>query len=142
MLPFFKDSRYIKENNKPILVIYRPYLCPYMIDILKYWNKLAKENCFNGLYTMSQRFEDKTDRELFDYVDRHIEYEPGFVWSKTEYPENKVSLKSKIHDYILRKFNVDMALLATGPQFRDYDQVWKRILQLEPESDKSVPGAF
>lgn len=141
-LKFFKDERYIKENNKPFLVIYRPYSCEYMLDVLKYWNKRAVEEGFNGITYLSQRFEITNDKALYDYMNYHIEYEPGFVWSKAEYPENRISLKSRLHDAILRRTNVDISFLASGLKYRDYDLVWKRILELKPENEKSVAGAF
>lgn len=141
-LDFFKDSRYLKENNKPILVIYRPYSCTYMLDVLNYWKKRAIENGFDGIVYFSQRFEDRRDSDLYNFFDYHIEYQPGFVWGKNEYPENRLSVFERLHDHILRKFNIDIPFLKNGPRFRDYDQVWSRILELKPESVKSVAGAF
>ena len=118
-LKFFKDDRYIKQNNKPFLVIYRPYSCEYMLDVLKYWNDRAIEEGFGGIVFLSQRFEIINDKSLYDFIDYHIEYEPGFVWSKSEYSENRVSLKSRIHDAILRRTNIDLSFLANGPRDRD-----------------------
>lgn len=141
-LDFFKDDKYIKEGNKPFLVIYRPYSCEYMLEILKYWNKRAIDEGFSGITYLSQRFEILDDQALYDYMDYHIEYQPGFVWSKKEYPENKESISDKIHDAILRRANIDIKILANGPKFKDYDLAWKRILDLKPESPKSVAGAF
>ena len=40
-LNFFKDHRYIKIDNKPLFLVYKPNLLPS--DFISYWNKWAKE---------------------------------------------------------------------------------------------------
>lgn len=49
-LPFFKDNRYIKVNNKPVIAIYVPEDIPDYDNMIHFWNKLAKQNGFNGVY--------------------------------------------------------------------------------------------
>lgn len=44
----FRDSRYIKIDNKPIFLIYRPEFLPD--DFCPTWERLAKESGFNGIY--------------------------------------------------------------------------------------------
>lgn len=55
ILPFMKDERYIKIDNKPLLVIYN--LANYPYDKYMAFNKrireIAKENGFDDLYIMS-----------------------------------------------------------------------------------------
>jgi glycosyltransferase involved in cell wall biosynthesis len=57
IMPFFKDKRYIKIDNKPILIIYRPHLIPkeVMNDAIKIWKDYAKQNGFDGLYLINTR---------------------------------------------------------------------------------------
>lgn len=43
-LDAFKDERYLKHENRPIFLIYRPLQHPYLADFIQLWNKLAKEN--------------------------------------------------------------------------------------------------
>jgi len=48
-LEAFKDERYMKQDGKPIFLIYRPMQHPYLSDFIKHWNNLAKINGFpNG----------------------------------------------------------------------------------------------
>lgn len=47
-LKAFKDKRYVKIDNKPVFLIYRPDLVP--ADFVPYWNKLAKDAGFDGMY--------------------------------------------------------------------------------------------
>lgn len=44
----FKDKRYVKIDNKPVFLIYRPDFVPY--DFVPCWNELAKEAGFDGIY--------------------------------------------------------------------------------------------
>jgi hypothetical protein len=48
VLPFFKDERYIKIDNKPFFVIYDPVAVPQ--EFMEIFEKLAKENGFDGIY--------------------------------------------------------------------------------------------
>ena len=46
LLPYFKDSRYVKHDNRILFLVYN-----YSDEIQKmveYWDKLAKENGFAG----------------------------------------------------------------------------------------------
>jgi len=57
LLPAFKDSRYLKVNNKPMFMIYRPLDFPDVAFFIKLWQKLAKENGLSGLYFIGQTVE-------------------------------------------------------------------------------------
>lgn len=50
ILPAFKDSRYLKIDNKPIFMIYRPLANDEIQIFIKVWRKLAVENGLNGIY--------------------------------------------------------------------------------------------
>ena len=51
ILEAFKDIRYFKIHDKPIFVIYRPFMLPKIEEFIILWNNLAKKEGFpNGLY--------------------------------------------------------------------------------------------
>lgn len=50
LLKFFMASNYIKEGNRPMLLIYRVHKIPCYKPMFAYWEKLAKEAGFDGLY--------------------------------------------------------------------------------------------
>lgn len=146
LLPFFKDHRYIKENNRPFLVIYRPYLCECIIEMLEYWNELAIENGFDGLRLASQRFEKAKELpEIYDYFDYHIEYQPSLARSQIGNKKSiSMQIRGKIHDFILNVFNKDISFKQQkiGPSIVDYDTIWKQIIHTDPTSDKAIAGGF
>ena len=49
-LPFFMDKRYIKIDNKPVLFIYDYDAIPDFEMYKDTWDRLAKENGFNGIF--------------------------------------------------------------------------------------------
>lgn len=146
LLPFFKDNRYIKEDNKPLLIIYRPYLCDKMIEILDYWKELAKKNGFEGLKIASQRFENPSgNKELFEYMDYHIEYQPDYDKCHLKKKSGFLGLVKKlIHDSILKVLNIDLHLKNKQriPDVFNYDEMWKQIIESTPVSDRAIAGGF
>lgn len=145
LLPFFKDKRYIKENNMPLIVIYRPYLCSCMIEMLEYWKKLAMENGFSGLKVASQRFENANKyKEIYDYCNYHIEYQPGMARNQSVQKTVSQKIRISIHDMILKYFNKDISFhqKVSGPVKVSYDDIWNKIILSAPSSDKAIAGAF
>jgi hypothetical protein len=62
VLKAFKDSRYVKIDNKPVFVIYKPLLVP--ADFMPTWDKWAKEEGFDGIYFIARVFEpDEMDKK-------------------------------------------------------------------------------
>lgn len=53
LLPFFKDSRYIKIDCRPVFMIYRPDDIPVLNDMLLFWNELAVKEGFSGIYSIA-----------------------------------------------------------------------------------------
>ncbi|MFN9114866.1 MAG: glycoside hydrolase family 99-like domain-containing protein, partial [Bacteroidota bacterium] len=43
LLPYFKDPRYIRINNKPVFVIYKSYLFPDIKNTINIWRQEAKK---------------------------------------------------------------------------------------------------
>lgn len=58
ILPFFKDERYIKINNKPFLILYHyhEFKPDELKNIISKFNDLTKENGFNGIYFVGQGY--------------------------------------------------------------------------------------
>lgn len=63
LLPAFKDSRYIRINNKLAFVIYYPFKFEGISEFIHDWNELAKANGLNGFHFIAQTINVKADRE-------------------------------------------------------------------------------
>lgn len=152
LLQFFLSDRYIKENNKPFVVIYRPELIDCLNDMLDYWQELAKENGFDGLVFAYQHpyFGDftKKDDSRFAYA---IEYQPGYALKDHERQKesnvlaNIVKFKRKINLFLEKYFNCQISLRNYMPakiRLQNYDEIWTLLLNRTPPTNKYIPGAF
>jgi hypothetical protein len=54
---FFKDSRYIKIDNKPVFMIYLPVDVPCLKDIKELWDEECKKIGFDGIYIINTIWE-------------------------------------------------------------------------------------
>ena len=146
MLPFFFFFRYIKEGNEPLLVIYRPYLYENMIDMLDYWKQLAIENGFDGLKIASQRFEQpEKEKDLYEYLDYHIDYQPDYDKCHLSGKDTITSkIKGILKHMLLDHFNIDLHMYKKNrkPLIFSYDEMWQNIISSNPDSEKTIAGAF
>lgn len=146
LLPFFKDDRYIKEENQPLFVIYRPEIMPCLNEMLDYWQELARKSGFDGIKFAYQGiwFDQVKNRDdsRFDY---DIEYEPGYGETYLQSSSNKAlfNLAKKVDDVCQKLFNWKPSQLYLRKVRRlNYDDVWNAINNHIPEDKKRVAGAF
>lgn len=50
LLPFFKDQRYIKEDGRPMFLLYRSVNIPCCREMMELWDELAKDAGFEGMH--------------------------------------------------------------------------------------------
>lgn len=75
LLRFFKDDRYIKKDNKPVLLLYNASIIPNRNKMLALWDKRVKEEGFDGLWIVAmKRLE--TDNTRLTGVSANVSFEP------------------------------------------------------------------
>ncbi len=144
LLPFFRDSRYITLDGKPLLLIYKPEEIPCLKDMLSCWRKAAKEAGFPGLCLMIQNpawyFSPSYDPRGFDY---QVRFQPFFsmVWGRKNLPllntakilyraGRALGLK-KLMDRLLAARTENRWDAGNREQTRlDYDALWEITLSL------------
>ncbi len=154
LLPFLLDPRYIKKDNKPVLVIYRPDLIEKRGDMISCWNSLAVKAGLEGICFMFQRPDavlsgTAGDMSMFDYC---IEYQPLLEFSLMSDEKRRFmklrKLKRKLMHYIEKHWGVStegmkLSRLKTSQlSVYDYDRVWSDIISKKPLFQNSIPGAF
>ena len=119
LLPFFKDERYIKINNRPVFTFYQSRNDFRTIKkMVNYWNDLAINNGFDGILCMSKDI-------LYPVkLEKRMKYTPFQMTTPL------VFLKYKIKIYFNKKKN-NLAVW-------DYDKCWKDILKEAKASDKDT----
>lgn len=150
LYPFFKDERYIKYDEKPLFVIYRPDLIDCLNEMLDYWQKLAEEKGLRGIAFAYQGYK-------WDYVKKKddsrfcfdIEYQPTLSWNAKRQKNILVKIQDSLPKFIKRSLAGSLNILRgwlimkeTAGKIYDYDKEWEDILNHIPASDKSVPGVF
>lgn len=147
-LRFFKDNRYIRIDNKPLLIIYRPELIGCLNEMLDTWKELAIKNGFEGITFAYQHFNygnmKNKDDSRFSY---QIEYQPSYSMKESE--NNRLLLfmkriKNKIDVFSQRIFHksIPVSELRNNLKKYNYDDLWDNILKRNPENEKNIPGAF
>jgi len=115
LLKFFKDDRYIKIDNKPMLLIYRTENISDVNIMYDYWEKLALKNGFNGIYLV-ETLNSFQNTAFVEKSSAMVEFEPMYTTS------NFIPIKKKIIDKI---YNF---LFFKGVMTRSYDYVWSLIV--------------
>ena len=146
LLPFFKDERYLKEEDKPLFIIYKPDLMECRKEMMEYWNELAKDAGFAGMKFAYQHpayaFSNAEDKNIFDYS---IEYQPAYArYWMSEHKKSIISLKTKnkIADFMKHKLKISVSL-RNEVEIVPYEDVWSEIVQHHGDgSGKVIPGAF
>jgi ubiquinone/menaquinone biosynthesis C-methylase UbiE len=87
IMPFFKDDRYIKVNNCPVLIVYRPqyFSKNVMNDAIKIWRDYVKQNGFEDIYLInaeSHNFDSVNKYENFDASVQFFSYKMSKNWRK------------------------------------------------------------
>lgn len=150
LLPFFKDPRYMTENNKPLMVIYIPNIIRKLKKMLDVWSQMARDNGFDGLTFIYQSaassFDNSWDHSLFDYG---VEMNPGYVGLANRQKNSSFFPKLMKYSHEIKRFlHIRRSLLPqkkiTEVSKADYDYTWQRILELRPFSNapKMIPCAF
>lgn len=74
LLPFFKDKRYLKKDNKPVFMFFIPNFNEKN-EIVKYFNNKCIENGFNGICTIDIITEYMSNDEILEYLQSNqVEY--------------------------------------------------------------------
>jgi lipopolysaccharide biosynthesis protein len=75
MIPYFKDRRYIRVNNKPVFIVYKPFLMPDPTATVKRWRDAARKHGIE-LYLCHMIFSYHKDKSLIPGFDAMIDFEP------------------------------------------------------------------
>jgi len=148
LLPFFKDSRYIRVDDKPMFTIYKPDEIKHCKEMMEYWDELAKNNGLKGITFVFQHYSSlinkNFDPKMFDYG---IEYEPFYSFYTYDNKLKKVAINIKhAVEYVARKvLRKNIISIRSVLRKEDYNKVWDKIIERgkKHRGDLNLfPGAF
>lgn len=133
---FFEDDRYIKIDNKPVLIIYDAISISCWKEMRELWIQKSKEDGWDGIYFISTL---KTERDLHASVDgkydAQFEYQPTFGVRRI----NKLDYGFWYH----LKYDVLNLRIHNRITKFSYDRVWKSVISRSGSYNiKTFLGAF
>ena len=140
LLPFFKDKRYIKENGKPMMIMYNPLGVKEFPKMMEKWQKWAKEAGLPGIFFLHQQNEFDHDKEEGgNLYDGGIEFQSNAAVIDFQSKSIKFQFE-RILNRIADKFPL-LRCKSTTMHY-DYDDIWQKIIDMQPRSSTWYPGAF
>jgi hypothetical protein len=144
LLPFFLDERYIKIDNEPVLVIYKPSLIRQLDEMIDYWNQLARKAGFSGMHVI-ETLTASQSKPVAKRSEAALFYEPGYTikfggWWCGRLIQTKLNLNNFLAGLNLPK-PIKFKFLLNR---LDYDGFYRRILKRDYKciGKKVYPGAF
>ena len=131
LLPFFKDKRYIKRNNKPVFIIYHPSAVDCMRSMVDCWDQMAMEHGFSGIYFIGTNCEEWKKYRL----NGALQYEPIY----TRFQEKRFNSLIDLQIRKIREACASKNILF--PELLSYRKTWKFITRRVWNSNV-YPGGF
>ena len=101
LLPFFRDPRYLRIRNRPLLLVYRLDLLPEPATTVQRWRETAQAHGFPDLYVAAVRPWDTSEMPAYG-IDAAVEFPPhqtSPVNVTNSYPLINSSFTGTIYDY-------------------------------------------
>lgn len=129
LLPFFKDKRYEKIDNKPVLFIYKASDFKRNEERFNYWERRLIEEGFSGIYIVEYINTFNTGPALM-CSQAVFEDEPNYVC------RFDISIFNKAKRVLCKKMKIT--------DYQNYDALWKLILKRKRTYDGKhiIQGAF
>ncbi|SCW77186.1 Glycosyltransferase WbsX [Lachnospiraceae bacterium C10] len=145
-LRFFRDERYIKEDGKPVLVIYSPDEMPNLNETVDYFRKRIVEEGFPGIVLMYQYIvaekNELMTRQIFDYK---IHFQPVHALHEIENSKKSgmvINLLRLTNDFFFKIFNKSPSDIFLKLRKTSYDEVWEKIIAFDPIDKKDIACAI
>ena len=113
LIDFFKDDRYIKINNRPVIYIYNMSEINNFDEMLKLWNSELKKAGLNEIYIV-EYISSKNRKLSYVNTDAVVEFEPLYT---TFFDISPYKIFKRFLCKKLKKID-----------FQDYDYLWRKII--------------
>ena len=105
---YLEDSRYIRANGKPVIMIYKPDIIPNVEDVVKTWRQWWRDNTGGELEIWCNRtnFADTACKAFSGFIDAVVEFPPHVV--PYEVDQTKMAFDTTGHFYDYRSLISDI----------------------------------
>jgi lipopolysaccharide biosynthesis protein len=85
LMKFFRDRRYIRINNKPVICIYRTTLIPNVKKTIQIWQEEAQKENMELYICRFESFCEEGEKYLVEGIDAAIEFQPHNIKAYNRY---------------------------------------------------------
>lgn len=142
-LPYFKDKKYIKFDNKPVLFIYKAEDIPNYENMIQFWSRRAINEGFDGIFVVRMLTEEKV-ANISIKADADVAFEPNYTIGSrmSKNMEALWRIKTFIYWHIIRKTFISKYMCNTINYNSFYKTLIKHQKQILTRNKKSFIGCF
>lgn len=131
LLPFLKDRRAIKIDDKPLFAIYAPNLVHETKQMFDLWNELAKQNGLKGIHFMAMKNYEFANPSFLSNYDSLLKFQPREANTSPRNPQKQrlmsLALLRLLPETIQNKI-AGIRLKLKSTSFIDTPNIWNCIL--------------
>ncbi|MGI5850191.1 MAG: glycoside hydrolase family 99-like domain-containing protein [Christensenellales bacterium] len=140
LLDFFKDQRYIRIDNKPVFIIYRPHLIKKLDNMIAYWQKRANQSGFDGIYMIAVKAFEFPNNHLLKNFDACMYFQPFETMNSTAMLGKNTYIHRLIRmmpESLVDKIRVVNKRMKKSGRVYNYDEVCRHIIH--NAADPKIP---
>lgn len=104
LLPYFKDSRYIKVNGKPVFCVYKAHLFPNFENTAKIWQREAAKAGIELYICHFEAGESRNKKYMTPTVNAAVEFQPMYLGKFGRYSNLLYNISRKyLHKELFNK---------------------------------------
>jgi hypothetical protein len=138
LLPFFKDARAIKIEEKPVFLIYQPFLINNSRELIDYWNELAVRNGLKGLYFIAIKNHDYQSPDFLNSYEGVMKFQPREAYSSKDFKEHNFTARINVLRRLPHKVQLYLTKLnqkLSQHKIFDSNKLWEIILRKAYQND-------
>lgn len=141
LLPFFQDSRYEKNNNKPVLMIYADF--PEKKPMLECFDRWCRESGFDGIYVIEECFQ--ADEAYVTAFMQNTAAQTEKVYITEPLAGRMLAYSTK--SFLVNKWNrllfrLRQAGILKTAEIYNGNRIYNAMLEKEPRDPRLIHGLF
>lgn len=138
LIPFLRDTRALKVDNKPIIVIYQPSLIQDTPRMFQVWKEEAQKEGIEDLYLLGIKSKQTWDDNL-RYYDGVMRFQPREAYTSKDYKDNigsKLQFLDILPEAIMKYLRKLKQRISKCERYNSHD-VWQIILKNAYKNDSN-----
>jgi hypothetical protein len=131
LLPFFKDERYLKIEDKPVFIIYQPDLLVKSNEMFGLWNELAKTKGLKGIYFIATRNHEYINSNSLQNYSGLIKFQPREAYNSKSFKNKNIFSKFQFLRSLplpLKNMLTDLKQKVSNYELINVDEIWQSII--------------